>query len=68
MNKREQLKLLVAKCTEDQQMFFKRMYSPNNIDLPITTVIDNIPQDRLDRAISQCENTIKKNDARRANK
>jgi len=44
---REQLKIGLAKCTEGQQLIFKRMYFPENLKMPINNVIDRMPVDRL---------------------
>lgn len=54
------LKGLLSQCTEGQQMMFKRMYSPKNLELPINEAVDNMNPDKIDWAISQCENTLKK--------
>lgn len=67
------LKDLLSKCTTDQQMMFKRMYSHNNLELDINTVVDNmckIPKNtstadvlwRLNHAIFQCEKTVSNNE------
>jgi hypothetical protein len=58
---RNYLKVLIARCTEPQQLLFKRMYSHKNLDLPINEVIDNMPDEKLDWAVSQCERTVNKN-------
>lgn len=55
------LKELLAQCTEGQQMMFKKMYSPKNLELPINDAVDKMNPDKIDWAISQCENTLKKN-------
>lgn len=54
------LKNLLSQCTEGQQMLFKRMYSHNNLDLPINDVVDNMDSDKMDWAITQCERTLNK--------
>jgi hypothetical protein len=58
---KEILKYLLAQCTECQQMMFKRMYSHKNLELPINDVVDQISDDKIDWAISQCERTVEKN-------
>lgn len=55
------LKGLLSKCTEPQQMLFKRMYSHNRLELSIDEVVDQMDSDKLDWAISQCERTVEKN-------
>lgn len=37
---------------------FKRMYSANNLELPIGKVVDNMPSDKLDWAMTQVQNSI----------
>ena len=41
-------------------LLFKRMYSPGNLELPIEEVVDKMPEDRLDWAMQQVENSLKK--------
>lgn len=55
------LKELLADCTEGQQMVFKRMYSHNNLELDINTVVDKMDESKYENAIVQCERTVKKN-------
>lgn len=54
------LKYYIAFCTEDEQLLFKRMYSHTNLELPINDVIDNMPIEKIKRALSQVETTLKK--------
>lgn len=55
---RDTLKGNLAKCTDSQQLMFKRMYSHKNLDLPIDEVVDNMPMERLDRAMKQVQRTL----------
>jgi len=55
------LKELLSQCTPEQQLMFKRMYSHKNLDLLINDAVDNMEDDKIDNAISQCERTIIKN-------
>lgn len=55
------MKTEIAKCTEGEQMLFKRMYSHKNLELPIDQVIDNMEGDKLDHAFDQIEKTNIKN-------
>jgi len=59
---RKTLKEGLDKCTETQQLLFKRMYSPGNLDASIKDVIDLIPEEKLDWAMQQVEQTIRKNE------
>lgn len=54
------LKDLLADCTESQHLVFKRLYSHKNLELPINDVVDQMPDDKLDWAITQVERTISK--------
>lgn len=53
------LKELLTQCNEEEQLMFKRMYSPN-INLSINESVDIMSNDKIDWAITQVENTIKK--------
>lgn len=55
------LKDLLAQCTDGQQLFFKRMYAPHDLELPINLVVDRIDEERISWAITQCENQVAKN-------
>lgn len=51
-------------CTEKQRDFFKKMYclSANlTSDAPIDLIVEKIPAEKLDWAMCQVENTLKKN-------
>ena len=47
-------------CSEAQRSLFKRMYSHNDLDLSISEVVANMPDDKLDWAMSQVINTVAK--------
>lgn len=55
---RRKLKEGLAKCTIAQQYLFKRMYSPNDKELPIDDVVDNMSVDQLDIAMLQVQRTL----------
>ena len=57
---REQLKEGLAELPESWQLMFKRMYSHNNLELPINEVVDNMDVDKLDNALRQVKNSIDK--------
>lgn len=59
--KLEIIKVLLSKCNEEQQMTFKRMYAHQQLQSPIDEVVNKMPEDKLDRAMVQCERTVKKN-------
>jgi len=54
------LKENLPKCTEGQIHVFKQMYSPTQLDHSIDQMIDNMPDEKLDWAMSQIKNTLKK--------
>jgi hypothetical protein len=60
MNQREIIKDLLHLCNEGEQLIFKRMYSPDNLELSIDDVVDNLPENKLDWAMTQCERTVEK--------
>lgn len=55
------LKELLSQCTDGQQLMFKRMYSNGNLRTSINDAVDNMEDDKIDNAISQCERTVEKN-------
>jgi len=57
---RDDLKEGLAQCTEEEQHFFKRMYSPDDLELPIDDVVDSLPDEKLDWAMQQVERTLAK--------
>lgn len=56
------LKTLIVQCNENQQMTFKKLYSPRDLDLHIMKVIERMDDSDIDTAISQCERTIESNE------
>lgn len=58
---KDYLKENISKCSERQQLIFKRMYANKKLDLDIDLVIDKIPDDKLSWAMEQIDNTILKN-------
>ena len=63
---RDILKDLLSQCTEDQQMLFKRMYSHDDLERDINDAVDQMADDKINWAISQCERTVY-NNAMKAN-
>ena len=61
---RQTLKEGLAQCNEAQQHMFKRFYSHKNLDLDINTVVDQMPDDKLDWSMQQVERTLQKNTAK----
>jgi len=48
---REELKQGLQKCTDPEKHVFKRLYSHDNLELPINEVVDNMPDEELDWAM-----------------
>jgi len=57
---RENLIQNLALCTEKEQLFFKRMYSHDNLALPIEQVVANMSEEKLDWAMQQVQRTVDK--------
>jgi len=57
---RETLKNGLAQLSEGSCMVFKRMYSHKNLEADINSVVDQMPEDRLDHAMIQVQNTLDK--------
>ena len=57
---RVQLKEGLAKLGEKEHIMFKRIYSHGNLELDINEVVNKIPEEKLDWAMQQVENTLKK--------
>ena len=47
-------------CTEPQVHLFKQMYSFKNMEADIKTVVANMPEEKLDWALSQVDRTLDK--------
>ena len=54
------LKSMLRRCTEEQVLLFKSMYSHKNLDASISEVVDNIPEEKIGWAVCQVENALKK--------
>lgn len=57
---RGEIKKQLALCTDGQQTMFKRMYAHNDLDQSISTIVDNMPVEKLEWALSQVERTLEK--------
>ena len=57
---RDFLKNGLAECTDSERHLFKRMYSPDDLEKPIDQVVDDMDPKKLDWAMIQLENTLKK--------
>lgn len=57
---RTQLKDGLVKLPGNNQLIFKRMYSPGNLDADINDVVDLMPEDKLDWAMQQVQRSLDK--------
>lgn len=57
---RETIKEGLAKLNINQKVVFKRMYSPSDLEADINTVVDNMPEEKLNWAMTQVKNTLDK--------
>ena len=60
---RETLKQGLAQLPSEWQLIFKRMYAHNHLEWNINQVVDNMSEDKLDWAMQQVDNSIKKHSA-----
>lgn len=52
------LKEDLIQLPENYQLMFKRMYSHENLSLPIGDIVELIPEDKLDWAMQQVERSL----------
>lgn len=57
---RAHLKEGLAKCTEDEQLLFKRMYAHENLEVSIEDAVDNMEERKLDWAMQQVHRSLAK--------
>jgi hypothetical protein len=57
---REKIKEGLAKLTQGNHHKFKMMYANGAMSLDVDDVVDAMPADKLDCALSQVENTLRK--------
>lgn len=57
---REQIKMGLKQLPENWQLMFKRMYSHENLELDLEIIVDNMPDEKQDWALSQVENSLAK--------
>ena len=57
---RNNIKVGLAKLPEKWQMRFKQMYLPDNLDADVNDVVDATPEEKLDWAMQQIQNSLEK--------
>ena len=55
---RKELLCGLKKLPENNVLFFKRMYSHKNLNLNIDAVVKNMPDEKLEHALFQVDNTL----------
>ena len=55
---RAQIKNGLAKCSDEQQLLFRRMYSHTNLDASIDEAVDAMDAEKLDWAMQQISRTL----------
>lgn len=55
--KRTEIKRILSLLTEENRIVFKRMYSHDQLDKTIETVVDDMPRKNLTWALTQCQNS-----------
>lgn len=55
---RAQIKNILDSLPEENQKVFKMMYSHDDLNRPISDIVDNMVPKRLEWALTQVENTI----------
>lgn len=51
----------LKQCTPAQQLMFKRMYAGGDLEKPLHEVVDQMTDDKINRALDQVAATLKKN-------
>lgn len=63
---RAQIKETLAQVPESQHDLFRRMYSWPDLTKPINDVVDQMPDAKLDWALTQCQNGLRSHCAKQA--
>ena len=57
---RERIKEGLKSLPRGEQEMFKRFYAQGHLELPINIVVENMPDVKLDWALTQVQNSLKK--------
>ena len=57
---REQIKKGLAQLEDAHRLRFNRMYSHENLEKPVNDVVDTMPEEKLNWALTQVENSLLK--------
>jgi len=62
---REYLRKQLARCTEEQQKKFRIIFAKGDMDLPLFTVVSQLPHTVLNNAMTIVDNAVNKRSIRR---
>lgn len=54
------LKSGLARCSEGEQLMFKKMYAHKNLEVDIDTAVDEMSETKLETAMDQVRRTLAK--------
>lgn len=54
----DKLKELLALCTAEQQLLFKKLYGHKKLNANIDTIVDEMDETKMDYAMTQIERTL----------
>ncbi len=54
------LKNELARCSNDEQLIFKKMYAHKNLEVDIDTAVDEMSETKLETAMDQVRRTLAK--------
>jgi len=57
---REEIKKGLAQLEDKNRLLFNRMYSHDNLERPVNEVVDDMPEEKLNWALTQVENSLRK--------
>jgi hypothetical protein len=57
IKKRKEMKRILPKLEQENRNMFNRMYSPDNLDAEVDTVVDQMPDHRVSWALVQVKNS-----------
>ena len=57
---RNNIKVGLANLPEKWQMRFKQMYLPDNLNADVNDIVDATPEEKLDWAMQQIQNSLEK--------
>ncbi len=60
---RREIKKGLLQLEIKHRVFFKRLYSHGNLDKPTQAIVDDIPEEKLSWALTQIQNSLKKQGA-----